>query len=646
MIGTLGTAKMVNATGGIIPQHAFIWDGGGGDDNWMTDQNWVGDIAPSAGDDIIFAGNVRTNPVNNFPPNTKFNSINFNSSASTFELFGNSIEIGSSVSNYSNNNQKIGINMKISSSLIVDCQGQNLTISGVLSSGAGGLTKIGIDTLKLTGTQTYTGITNINNGVLSIGDGTVDGDISASSAVINNGEIVFNTLADVAYGNIISGTGKLTKDGIGNLTLSGINTYTGDTTINLGKLIVTGSTAAGTTVTVQIPGFLGGTGTINGTIINLGTIVPGIALGNIGTLTTVDTVFNAGSGYQVDLNGAGPTYDQIKSTGTVTCDGALTITSVANSQVEKVYIIIDAPIIAGEFTGLSDSSIFKSNDRWFKITYGVTQVQLTDVTTGALIKAAVPDSEIGPSPRVYETMSLVPLLGALKVYSTCVGIEFVSGTPSMCDIKTYVKFDSDVDYVLLNTISYTKTFGCAGAVVLIEEVPSPVSSYGKNNLTGIKCVAENAQGYNFKIKGGDLYIAAEPSRSYVGCFDADWNGPMGSGSGSVQKQYNSSTPVNAAINVIATCPSMKTNFTWRSTQETELQLDNGGWIFANSIICTTDYPSTNNLSIEETPVAVTSSGNTNLSNIQCTDTGSGPTTISGEVFAVGVMAPITIWVGT
>jgi len=304
MIGTLGTAKMVNATGGIIPQHAFIWDGGGGDDNWMTDQNWVGDIAPSAGDDIIFAGNVRTNPVNNFPPNTKFNSINFNSSASTFELFGNSIEIGSSVSNYSNNNQKIGINMKISSSLIVDCQGQNLTISGVLSSGAGGLTKIGIDTLKLTGTQTYTGITNINNGVLSIGDGTVDGDISASSAVINNGEIVFNTLADVAYGNIISGTGKLTKDGIGNLTLSGINTYTGDTTINLGKLIVTGSTAAGTTVTVQIPGFLGGTGTINGTIINLGTIVPGIALGNIGTLTTVDTVFNAGSGYQVDLNGA------------------------------------------------------------------------------------------------------------------------------------------------------------------------------------------------------------------------------------------------------------------------------------------------------------------------------------------------------
>ena len=30
------------------------WDGGGADANWQTAANWVGDIAPVAGDDLVF----------------------------------------------------------------------------------------------------------------------------------------------------------------------------------------------------------------------------------------------------------------------------------------------------------------------------------------------------------------------------------------------------------------------------------------------------------------------------------------------------------------------------------------------------------------------------------------------------------------
>ena len=30
------------------------WDGGGPDNNWTTAANWVGDVAPQPGDDLVF----------------------------------------------------------------------------------------------------------------------------------------------------------------------------------------------------------------------------------------------------------------------------------------------------------------------------------------------------------------------------------------------------------------------------------------------------------------------------------------------------------------------------------------------------------------------------------------------------------------
>ncbi|HMZ48666.1 MAG TPA: hypothetical protein PLP28_06795, partial [Flavobacteriales bacterium] len=34
------------------------WDGGGATNLWKEDANWVGDKAPSAGDDLVFPGGV------------------------------------------------------------------------------------------------------------------------------------------------------------------------------------------------------------------------------------------------------------------------------------------------------------------------------------------------------------------------------------------------------------------------------------------------------------------------------------------------------------------------------------------------------------------------------------------------------------
>src|SRR5262249_53420700 len=135
------------------------------------------------------------------------------------------------------------------------------TINATLD-GAGGITKGGVGTLILSGANTYLGITTINAGVLSISsDGnlgiaeapvanklTFDGgtlQITASFNLATNrgitllggGGTIGVTSANVlSYGGVITGAGSLTKTDTGTLVLSGVNNYSGATTVNGGIL--------------------------------------------------------------------------------------------------------------------------------------------------------------------------------------------------------------------------------------------------------------------------------------------------------------------------------------------------------------------------------------------------------------------------
>ena len=64
------------------------WDGGSAlNSNWMTAANWVGDVAPSAGDELRFdtsvVGVARFSSTNNFPNYTSFGKITINDSSSS-----------------------------------------------------------------------------------------------------------------------------------------------------------------------------------------------------------------------------------------------------------------------------------------------------------------------------------------------------------------------------------------------------------------------------------------------------------------------------------------------------------------------------------------------------------------------------------
>jgi autotransporter-associated beta strand protein len=153
----------------------------------------------------------------------------------------------------------------------------NITISGNISGSgllnkahtAGAATNTG--TLTLTGTNnSYSGATTIDGGTLQVGNGTDAGSLGNTSAITNNGSLVFNVgSGNRTVGVAISGSGSLTQNSSGGtLTLSRSNSYTGTTTVSAGTLLVssTGTLASGSAVTVASNAAIGGDGTIGGTL--------------------------------------------------------------------------------------------------------------------------------------------------------------------------------------------------------------------------------------------------------------------------------------------------------------------------------------------------------------------------------------------
>src|SRR5262249_16803919 len=57
------------------------WDGGGATSNWFDRFNWVNDVLPVAGDDLVFpAGAAHLTSVNDSLSDTLFNSLTFSGS--------------------------------------------------------------------------------------------------------------------------------------------------------------------------------------------------------------------------------------------------------------------------------------------------------------------------------------------------------------------------------------------------------------------------------------------------------------------------------------------------------------------------------------------------------------------------------------
>ncbi len=201
---------------------------------------------------------------------------------------------------------------------------RNLSGDNTLS---GDITKAGVMRMQSdAGTLTIAGNIGGTNNSITLsggGDGQISGDVEIGWNFFKEGSGTWSIGGDIVQ---LDGIELAVKNGT--LILAGSNTYTPPTNVDGGTLLVTGSTAADSAVTVDAGATLGGTGTIGGvtTIAGGATLAPGAS---VGTLTFGnDLTLEDGAVWDWEFvdNTAG-NYDQVAGTTLVLpTEGATGIT--------------------------------------------------------------------------------------------------------------------------------------------------------------------------------------------------------------------------------------------------------------------------------------------------------------------------------
>jgi autotransporter-associated beta strand protein len=191
--------------------------------------------------------------------------------------------------------------------------------SGVLSgvgSGDTRITKQNSSLWTLAGANTYHGPTLISAGTLQLGTGVSgqDGTFGSTSAVTDNANLAYNFANSQTASYAIGGSGNVIAVGNGSVTLNGVNTYTGTTSIVNGTLFLGPAGSFNSSKAISLA---------NNTTLDVSSKGTGFALLSGQTLTGVGNY--TVNGAMTINSGATVTPGGVASAGTLTENTALTL---------------------------------------------------------------------------------------------------------------------------------------------------------------------------------------------------------------------------------------------------------------------------------------------------------------------------------
>ena len=240
-----------------------------------------------------------------------------------------------------------------------------------------------------------------NQLILNSGQGVIDvsGDIS------NLSDLTVTSSQNATIAGIISGSGALTKSGTGALSLSAVNTFTGNINLNEGELVVSGSGQLasgsysgdiinqgifeyGSTATQILSGIISGTGDLEkttstsnlnltgantysgNTTISSGTLTIGSG-GSLGSRSYAGRITNSDSFvYSSSINQT--LSGTISGSGTLTQSGSGSLTLSGNNSYTGSTYISSANLIAGHNGSLGNSPTIISSSGILSVSSGIT----------------------------------------------------------------------------------------------------------------------------------------------------------------------------------------------------------------------------------------------------------------------------------
>ncbi len=395
--------------------------------------------------------------------------------------------------------------------------GYTSTFSGNIS-GAGNLEKDTTGTLTLNNANSYTGTTVINGAsgtAIQLGDGTTLGSL-ATSGVSGSGTLSFNEPSAYTFSAPLSGALQVVQAGMGAVTLSGANTYSGGTTVNAGTLKA-GSTSAfggasGSAVTLNGSGTLDLNGFDN-------------TIGSLNGSSALASVFLS-SGANLNIitgNNALPFLGVISGTGSLTISpasyqwigGANTYTG--GTTITSGTLLADNA--SGSATGTGTISIAH-----------LAILQLgNNGDTGGLINgtAAITDNgsvDFSRGDAITFTNNITGSGG--------VG-QFKGGTTTLSGTNTYYG-TTEIFYGTLKAGSTSAFGGASGLSPILFSDLGTLDLNGYNNTVGSLSGGATA-GNIVSIAGATLTIAGNlSSTSYKGIITGSSGNLALTGSGSVQ----------------------------------------------------------------------------------------------------------------